>query len=221
MGNMLDEQVAVSEIKGVITDLIEKLSGKDSKSWLIALKKFLRGENPWPEYKFQVWKRLVIPAGSSEESITKDFYSRTPWQGYGKPTLNFTQDYVDFDALSKKTRKRDGHYNLFELSVEMLGFECEPEEYDTQEGVELDDIVEAALKKGFVLLEEVYVYQLMMNIGRELKGVLIPISKSECKFIQQHENSSATSYGPEVPTMETYPQITFPMTAKFIFMKKR
>jgi hypothetical protein len=48
LGNIIRKlvEIPISHL-GVIFDLFEKLTGKESKSWTEALKKFLRGENPW------------------------------------------------------------------------------------------------------------------------------------------------------------------------------
>jgi len=39
--------VSVKEIRGIVSDVMEKCSGKDGRSWLVAAKRFLRGDNPW------------------------------------------------------------------------------------------------------------------------------------------------------------------------------
>lgn len=42
-----NDMLGVHEVKGVVTDLIEKLGGADGRVWLLASKRFLRKENPW------------------------------------------------------------------------------------------------------------------------------------------------------------------------------
>jgi len=44
-------QLALCEVRGLFTDLLEKLSGEEGDQWLIAIKKTLRKENPWPKLK--------------------------------------------------------------------------------------------------------------------------------------------------------------------------
>ena len=39
--------VALGDVRGPLNDLMEKLSGSDGHKWLRAVKKTLRGENPW------------------------------------------------------------------------------------------------------------------------------------------------------------------------------
>jgi hypothetical protein len=47
------------ELAGPLSDFVQKLSGSDAAMWLIAFKRFLRKENPWP--KFAV--RFVVTLG--------------------------------------------------------------------------------------------------------------------------------------------------------------
>ncbi len=44
---MTDTRLALSEIRGLLNDLLERLSGDSCREWLSALKRFLRKENPW------------------------------------------------------------------------------------------------------------------------------------------------------------------------------
>lgn len=40
--------VSVKEVRGVVSDMMEKCSGRDGRKWLVAAKRFLRREDPWP-----------------------------------------------------------------------------------------------------------------------------------------------------------------------------
>lgn len=44
---MNDTRLALSDIRGLLNDLLEKLSGANAREWHNALKRFLRKENPW------------------------------------------------------------------------------------------------------------------------------------------------------------------------------
>ena len=40
-------RLALCEVRGLLVDLLDKLSGEDGSTWFVALAKFLRKENPW------------------------------------------------------------------------------------------------------------------------------------------------------------------------------
>lgn len=42
-----DTRLSLSDVRGPINDLLEKLEGKNGRTWLQELNKFLRKENPW------------------------------------------------------------------------------------------------------------------------------------------------------------------------------
>ena len=45
---MNSTQLALSDVRGLLNDLMLKLSAEDGSEWLTALNKMLRKENPWP-----------------------------------------------------------------------------------------------------------------------------------------------------------------------------
>lgn len=55
--------VALCEVRGLLSELLERLSGENAVEWLGALKKFLRKENPWQPDGYRVFM-----IGSSRES---------------------------------------------------------------------------------------------------------------------------------------------------------
>ncbi|MEK7615313.1 MAG: hypothetical protein AAB431_02935 [Patescibacteria group bacterium] len=48
--------IALASVVGPIGDLNSKLAGKEGEKWLAAFKRFLRGENPWPEVP--LWRKV-------------------------------------------------------------------------------------------------------------------------------------------------------------------
>ncbi len=48
--------IPLSEIRGPVNDLQDKLAGADGQKWLAALKKMLRGDNSWPE--IPLWRKV-------------------------------------------------------------------------------------------------------------------------------------------------------------------
>jgi len=52
--NMLSE--ALQQVSGPLKDLLEKLGGRDGRSWLSAFKRFLRKQNPWPNWR--AWRTM-------------------------------------------------------------------------------------------------------------------------------------------------------------------
>lgn len=55
-----------SEWLGVLVDLLEKLAGSEGAKWLVALKLFLRKENPWPT--FPTWRAIKL---GTHENVAK------------------------------------------------------------------------------------------------------------------------------------------------------
>lgn len=47
--DVLDNTVSVLEAQGIVTDLLQRLGGKQGREWLVATKRFLRKENPWTD----------------------------------------------------------------------------------------------------------------------------------------------------------------------------
>lgn len=58
--------------EGVLKDLWEKLTGSDGERWFSALKKFLRGENPWEAAR----EKLLELIGTVMVSVTEKFVAR-------------------------------------------------------------------------------------------------------------------------------------------------
>jgi hypothetical protein len=46
------------EISGPLSEFFKKLGGEGGTEWLVAFKRFLRKENPWPDFK--VWRTVTI-----------------------------------------------------------------------------------------------------------------------------------------------------------------
>ncbi|MDD4995027.1 MAG: hypothetical protein PHW53_00940 [Patescibacteria group bacterium] len=59
---MDDTRLTLHEARGSLNDLNDKLAGKEGETWLAALKRFLRKENPWP-VDFPVWKTIKLGTG--------------------------------------------------------------------------------------------------------------------------------------------------------------
>jgi hypothetical protein len=60
--NMLG--VALCDVRGLLSDVLDRLSGADGQKWLRAIKKTLRGENPWDlsQVKFD-WRAVYEQLG--------------------------------------------------------------------------------------------------------------------------------------------------------------
>ena len=55
---MENTQIALCDVRGLLDDLLKKLSGEDGGQWMAALKRFLRKEDPWekPLFKYDKTK---------------------------------------------------------------------------------------------------------------------------------------------------------------------
>ena len=58
--NMLGE-ISLAEVAGLMRDLWDKMTGSEAATWISALKKFLRHENPWFENETKTEKQVSPP----------------------------------------------------------------------------------------------------------------------------------------------------------------
>ena len=66
--------IALSEVRGLLNDLLEKLSGRDGEKWLTELKKFLRGESCWVSKPNPYLRKItegVLGATTGERTLAK------------------------------------------------------------------------------------------------------------------------------------------------------
>jgi len=127
---MNDTRLVLSDVRGPLTDLLEKLDGKDSGVWLRGLNKFLRKENPWE--KPEIFKIIEIGTHKDVKSLRKAL------EESGARIGNWGGDILNKTKLSKSKQSLD----LVVLSVKELGF---------PQGAELKDIYEAAGNQGLDL----------------------------------------------------------------------
>ncbi|OGC67923.1 hypothetical protein A2450_01855 [candidate division WWE3 bacterium RIFOXYC2_FULL_40_11] len=129
-----DIRLTLSDVQRLLTILLGKLAGPDGGSWLRALSKFLRKENPWE--KPEIFK--VIELGTFEDAKAL----RTALEQAGISIGTWASDILDKvkPAKAKKTVK------LVVLSVGELGF---PEDATAT----YTDICKAACAQGLDLCE--------------------------------------------------------------------
>jgi len=112
---------------GSFLDLAQKLSGEDGDMWYVALKRFLRKENPWPK----VWKTIQLGTHSSIADMRRALDA-------GFRIGEWASRILEKVALATKQESVD----LVIPSVAELGFsEC----------ATIEQIYEAALKRGYQL----------------------------------------------------------------------
>ena len=56
MAYMLSE--ALHKISGPLLEFLKKLEGEKCEEWIVAFKRFLRKETPWPD--FRVWRTVTV-----------------------------------------------------------------------------------------------------------------------------------------------------------------
>ncbi len=111
----MDTRLALCDVRGPLTDLLEKLSGDDGEQWFHGLNKFLRKDNPWAAL-FPVWRTLTIGGVSKDELMA----------GLGNGF--FVSDWAK-DIMSKlgfATLPEPTEIHLARTTVKDLGFKKEP-----------------------------------------------------------------------------------------------
>ena len=61
--------ITLASVAGLINDLLEKLTSKEGEKWLSAFKRFLRKENPWPQ--FPTWRTIKLGTHKSVKSLVE------------------------------------------------------------------------------------------------------------------------------------------------------
>ncbi len=67
----MSTRLALCDVRGPLTDLLEKLSGDNGEQWFHGLNRFLRKENPWGVKEFHIWRTLTIGGVSKDELTTR------------------------------------------------------------------------------------------------------------------------------------------------------
>ena len=101
---MISTRIALCDVSGPLTDLIQKLSGEDGASWSRALNKMLRKENPWD--MAAVWKTITLGAyktpAAYRKALTAAGHKIGSWgdEILGRITCAKQETEVDLVALS-------------------------------------------------------------------------------------------------------------------------
>lgn len=120
-------RLTLSDARGPLTDLLEKLEGKDGEVWLRGLKEFLRKESPWE--KPEIFWTIEVGTYKDVESLRKALEE----SGAGIGTWG--EDVLNKIELSQSKQS----LGLVVLSVKELGF---------PDGAQLQDIYRAANSQG-------------------------------------------------------------------------
>lgn len=68
-----------NNVLGIVCDLLEKLSDPE---WVMALKKFLRKENPWPEHQWREENGVLYFSVTSDGATGEEWISRLEGKGF-------------------------------------------------------------------------------------------------------------------------------------------
>jgi len=132
----MDTQLTLSEVKGLLHDLNDKLSGSNGSEWFSALKRFLRKENPWEgKDKFSVWRTLKLGTGLK---TANDF--RGALNSQGCKISDWAGDILGQPAFTASDIETE--VDLVNVSVAELGF---------KKGATRADIYKRALELGLEL----------------------------------------------------------------------
>ena len=125
-----DTRLALSEVQGPLTSLLEKICGREGEMWLRGLNKFLRKENPWE--KPETFKIIEVGTFNDVKSLRKAL------EESGARISDWAGDILNKTKLSKSKQSLD----LVALTVAELGF---------PKGAKLEDIYKAAKNQGLDL----------------------------------------------------------------------
>lgn len=125
-----DIRLSLSDVRGPIVDLLEKLDGRDGEGWLRGLNKFLRKENPWE--KPEGFMEIEVGAYRSVKSLRKAV------EDAGMRVSDWADDILGKTKLSRSKKTLE----LVVMSVKELGF---------PNGARYEQICEAAENFGLAL----------------------------------------------------------------------
>lgn len=140
MSNM-SNRIALCDISGPLTDLLQKLSGENGDKWQQGLTKFLRKENPWENVaapELNVWKTIKLGTGLK----TADDFSRALKEN-GCKIGNWAKDIFNKPEFPEFTvAPQETEVDLVVVSVAELGF---------KEGTTRQNICKRAHELGLAL----------------------------------------------------------------------
>ncbi len=87
------------EVQGPMSDLQDKLAGKNGPMWLSAFKWFLRKENPWP--KFPTWRTVKLGTHKTVEEFI------TAIEAGGSQLSKWARDIITKVTLAKEPTELD------------------------------------------------------------------------------------------------------------------
>lgn len=156
-------QVALSDARGPLNDLLAKLAGEDGELWLKALCKFLRKENPWEKQKPESFKVIEIGTYKDVNSLYK--------------SLEESGTLIGDQARNILNKTRLGFkqsLDLVVLSAEELGF---------PRGAILRDIYEVAKSQGLDICPAEVGPQLRLQYPDQPKGEWLTITMKPIKDV--------------------------------------
>lgn len=116
LGKLIKLIVTVpAEWLGTLVDLVEKLCGEEGLKWLTALKRFLRKEDAWVVYKWQVWKKILLGTGLQNADDFRSAIHRS-----GCEIVKWADVFLKSPTFSAK--KVSTVLELVKVRVEELGF---------------------------------------------------------------------------------------------------
>jgi hypothetical protein len=148
-----DTRLSLSDARGPIVDLLEKLDGRDGEGWLRGLNKFLRKENPWE--KPEGFLEIEVGAYQSVKTLEKAL------EDADVRVSSWADDILGKTKLSRSRKTLE----LAVMSVKELGF---------PNGARYDQICEAADNFGLELCPaEVGAYLcLLLPVGEVVSYVV-------------------------------------------------
>ena len=131
--NMLGE--ALRTVCGPLGDLNQKLASPNGEEWLIALKRFLRKENPWDgKPDFPIFRTITLGTYRSVKDLRKAL------EDGGYCVSSWASDILGQRAF--RLAKKETEVNLVKTTVRDLGF---------PEGATYEDICNKAKEAGLNL----------------------------------------------------------------------
>jgi len=162
---MNDTRVTRREVNGVIKDLRQKLFGAEGYKWLLALKRFLRKENPWVE--FAIWRTIHLGSFKTVQDLRQALLDASCRIG------DWANDLLGQSAFKLVAEETDA--DLVVVSVGELGF---------KDGATRKEIYERAIQLGLELCPPEIGPQLRLQykdqpLGEWLLIAMEPIADSD------------------------------------------
>ncbi len=199
----MSTRLTLSDARGPLADLLDKLDGNNGEVWLRGMKKFLRKENPWEKPE----TFMVIEIGTHKDVKAL----RSALETSGERIGNWAGDILSKTKLAKSKQSLE----LVVMSVKELGF---------PEGAQYQDICKAADNQGLDLCPAEVGPQLRLQYRDQPKGEWLVIAMEPIKDSDGDADLfsvSRDSVGRWLHAYDGKPDIFWHAGDRFVFVSRK